>query len=94
MRKKTGILLLLICFMLSTIGCGSNLPFEYRYTSANAVEITYQGKLYRLNRFGPKTRAPFDYAFESDGDLDIRIGGKTWDIDSPYDLDRPEKPLQ
>ena len=73
------------------IGCGQDLPFEYRYLSANQVQIRYQEKVYDLQRFGPKINTPFDYAFEPDGDLDITIAGKTYDIDSPYDIDKPKK---
>ncbi len=43
--------------------------------------------MYRLKRFGPKVSTPFEYRFESDGDLDITVAGKTYDIDSPYDID-------
>lgn len=72
-------------------GCGGDKPFEYRYNSANSVDISYKGRLYRLNRFGPRVSTPFEYQFESDGDLDITIAGKTYDIDSPYDIDSSKK---
>lgn len=90
MGRKTGTLLILICFIIAAAGCGGSLPFEYRYTSDSTVEIKYQGKTYRLNRFAAKIPAPFEYEFESDGDLDITIQGKTYDIDSPYDVDKPK----
>ncbi len=77
-------------FFLLTIGCGQDLPFEYRYLSANVVQIQYMDQLYELNRFGVKIDAPFDYEFESDGDLDVMIAGKRYDIDSPYDIDKPK----
>ncbi len=77
-------------FFLSTIGCGQDLPFEYRYLSANLVQIEYMGKVYELNRFGQTINAPFEYEFESDGDLDLVIAGKRYDIDSPYDIDKPK----
>ncbi len=73
------------------LGCGQDLPFEYRYRSPNLVEVNFQGKTYQLNRFGPSAPTPFEFAFEPDGDVDIRIGGKTYDIDSPYDIDKPKK---
>ncbi len=76
---------------VSLTGCGSDLPFEYRYTSANSVQIRYQDRTYTLNRFGPKLNTPFEYEFESDGDIDITIAGKTYDIDSPYDIDSSKK---
>ena len=68
-------------------GCGQDRPFDYQYLSANQVRVDYSGKSYVLNRFGPRVNTPFEYAFEADGDLDVTIGGKTWDIDSPYDID-------
>ena len=43
-----------------------------------------------LDRYGAKKDTPFEYQFESDGDLDITIAGKTYDIDSPYDIDKPK----
>ena len=52
-----------------------------------SVDISYKGKLYRLKRFGHRVSTPFEYRFESDGDLDITVAGKTYDIDSPYDID-------
>lgn len=82
---------LTILFLISTLGCGSNLPFEYRYLSANTVQIKYREKLYELERFGEQADTPFDYEFESDGDLDIFIAGKLYEIESPYDLDMPKK---
>ena len=88
-RAAIGGVLWLAVF--SFLGCGRDLPFEYRYLSANVVRITYLEKVYELNRFGKKPNVPFDYAFEPDGDLDITIAGKTYDIDSPYDMDKPKK---
>ncbi len=64
-------------------GCGGDLPFEYRYLSANLVQINYLDKVYELERFGEKIDAPFNYEFEPDGDLDIFIAGKAYDIDKP-----------
>ncbi|MCG8688836.1 MAG: hypothetical protein MI892_28460 [Desulfobacterales bacterium] len=85
---KTGaVIFLIIVFM----GCGRNLPFEYRYLSPSSVEITYQGQKYLLNQYGDSASTPFDYSFESDGDLDIRIEGKDYEIDSPYDVDKKKK---
>lgn len=73
-------------------GCASEpLPFEARYTSPDSVIVTYQGQKYVLNRYADKVQAPFDYEFEDDGDLDLRIGGKVYDIDSPYDIDIDKK---
>lgn len=74
---------------LGISGCGGEeLPFTYRYRSASVVEIGYMGKSYVLQQFGTRTPTPFEYAFESDGDLDITIGGKSYDLDSPYDRDK------
>lgn len=84
-------LIVAIGFLVSIFGCGQDLPFEYQYLSANQVQIKYQGQEYVLNRWGGKVSAPFDYEFESDGDLDIMIGGKVYDIDSPYDIDKSKK---
>ncbi len=91
-RVAVNVVVGLVCLSLGLFtGCGkSKLPFQYRYVSANGVEITYQGRVYSLERYGPKIQAPFDYEFESDGDLDITINGRTYDIDSPYDLDKPK----
>ena len=85
-KYMSAVLTLVILFW----GCGENLPFAYRYLSANQVQIEYQGNTYHLNRFGPKSNTPFKYRFEPDGDLDIMIAGKTFDIDSPYDIDSPK----
>lgn len=82
---------LTIFTILSTMGCGQGLPFEYHYTSANTVQIKYLGKVYKLNRYGSKIDTPFEYQFEPDGDIDITIEGKTYDIDSPYDIDKKNK---
>ena len=87
--KKITCLILASLFFFTA--CGRDLPFEYKYLSAAQVQITYEGKTYLLNRFGPETDTPFDYAFEDDGDLDVTIDGKTWYIDSPYDIDKPKK---
>lgn len=89
MKKRIALVTTLITFLF--MGCGQDLPFEYRYTSANTVQIKYMNSFYELNRFGPRTNTPFQYAFEPDGDLDITIAGKTYDIDSPYDIDTKKK---
>ncbi len=89
MIKKIIVSVLSFLFFI-TAGCGEDLPFEYKYTSANVVMIKYKGSIYELDRFGMKTAAPFTYRFEPDGDLDIMIDGKVYDIDSPYDLDKPK----
>lgn len=89
-KKKVSGFIVLVAMVVG-IGCGQDLPFEYRYISANTVQIQYMEKVYELQRFGGKVNAPFDYVFESDGDLDITIAGKTYDIDSPYDIDKPKK---
>jgi len=80
----------LALFFFITTGCGQDLPFEYRYLSANLVQIKYLDKVYELNRYGDNNAVPFKFQFESDGDLDITISGKTYDIDSPYDIDKPK----
>lgn len=72
-------------------GCGSDQPFSARYTSPNRVIITYQEKQYTLNRYGISTAVPFAYRFEEDGDLDLTIGGKLYEVDSPYDYDKDKK---
>lgn len=85
-----GMLATILAFTFLAAGCGQDMPFDYKYLSANQVRVDYSGKSYLLNRFGPRVNTPFDYAFEADGDLDITIGGKTWDLDSPYDIDKPK----
>ncbi len=77
-------------FLVSIVGCGQDLPFEYQYLSANTVQIKYQGQDYMLSRSGSQINTPFEYEFEPDGDLDILVDGKRYDIDSPYDLDKPK----
>ena len=80
----------LLTGMLFVTGC-DNRPFKAKYTSANSVNINYQGKTYTLKRFGPKSKTPFQYSFESDGDLDLVINGREYEVDSPYDRDRKKK---
>lgn len=89
MKKKIIVLISVLLFLI-TVGCGEDLPFEYRYLSASVVRINYMGAQYHLNRYGSKTDTPFEYEFESDGDIDITISGKIYDIDSPYDIDKPK----
>lgn len=89
--KKAMLSMVVGLTMISILGCGQDLPFEYRYLSANTVEIKYLDHLYQLDRFGQRADVPFDYEFESDGDLDIVIGGKEYEIESPYDIDKPKK---
>ncbi len=89
--KKMVHWLIFLIIALALPGCGGDLPFEYRYLSASVVQINYLDKVYELDRFGDKIDAPFTYEFESDGDLDIVIAGKAYDIDSPYDIDKPKK---
>ncbi|MCI5146973.1 MAG: hypothetical protein D3923_15985 [Candidatus Electrothrix sp. AR3] len=89
--KKTLYILVITSFV-SLSGCGPDLPFEANYTSKNRVVITYQGKQYALERYGiPMQQAPFTYRFEKDGDLDLTLNGQTYDIDSPYDIDKKKK---
>lgn len=85
MGKKIIIWISTFVFIFA-MGCGQDLPFEYRYISANLVQIKYMDSVYELNRYGTKTDGPFEYQFEPDGDLDIIIAGKTYEIDSPYDI--------
>lgn len=85
--SKSGLTLMTVLFLM---GCSQDLPFEYRYLSRDVVQIQYQGNIYQLNRLGRKVPAPFDYQFESDGDIDITVDGKTYDIDSPFDIDKPK----
>ncbi|MCI5131451.1 MAG: hypothetical protein D3904_07970 [Candidatus Electrothrix sp. EH2] len=75
-------------------GCGSDLPFSAKYTSPNQVIITYQGKLYTLNRYGIPASTPFKYRFENDGDLDLNINGEVYEVDSPYDRDKKKKKIK
>ncbi len=89
-KKITGNLTLLVSVLL-IFGCGQDLPFDYKFVSANTVQINYMDKVYELDRYGPKLNTPFEYQFESDGDLDIMIAGESYDIDSPYDIDKPKK---
>ncbi|MCG8616319.1 MAG: hypothetical protein MI802_08890 [Desulfobacterales bacterium] len=89
-RRYTAVVISFFILIALVSGCGQDLPFEYKYLSATKVRIDYQGNSYHLDRFGPKQNTPFSYAFESDGDLDITIAGKTYDIDSPYDIDKPK----
>lgn len=82
---------LMALILVAGFGCGQDLPFEYRYLSANKVQVKYLEKIWELDRYGTKLNAPFDYEFESDGDLDITVAGKTYEIESPYDIDKPKK---
>lgn len=84
---KSAVMVMSVLFLMA---CGQDLPFEYRYLSRDIVQIQYQGKMYQLNRLGQRVPTPFDYQFEPDGDIDIRIDGKTYDIDSPFDIDKPK----
>ncbi|MEN8141611.1 MAG: hypothetical protein ABFR97_10350 [Thermodesulfobacteriota bacterium] len=74
-------------------GCSSEPPpFTARYLSPNLVEVDYQGTKYNLDRSAPQeAETPFSYSFEEDGDLDIVINGKSYEVDSPYDIDRPKR---
>jgi len=98
-RKKFYILALASVFFLLA-GCGKSSNdfrtfgrdtegkvMKYRYLSADTVEIMVAGVVYPLTMDGPRVRTPFGYEFEDDGDIDIRVGGKIYDIDSPYDYD-------
>lgn len=49
MEKIAGNLVLLAS-VLWISGCGQDLPFDYRYQSANVVQIKYMGKVYELER--------------------------------------------
>lgn len=93
MKGKT-ILALGIGLGMFLAGCGSERPFSARYTSPNQVIITYQGKQYTLNRYGIAASVPFAYRFEDDGDLDLTIGGKLYEVDSPYDKDKDKKKVK
>ncbi|WPD24805.1 MAG: hypothetical protein Q3M24_14130 [Candidatus Electrothrix aestuarii] len=93
MKGKT-ILALGIGLGIFLTSCGSERPFSARYTSPNQVIITYQGKQYTLNRYGIAASVPFAYRFEDDGDLDLTIGGKLYEVDSPYDRDKDKKKVK
>lgn len=72
-----------------TLGCNQEkLPFTAKYISPNQVLVTFQGRQHTLNRYGPATQVPFQYRFEPDGDLNLFINGRTYDVDSPYDIKR------
>ena len=89
--KKMMLSMVVGITMISVLGCGQDMPFEYRYLSANTVQIKYLDQVYQLDRFGERVDAPFNYEFESDGDLDIVLAGKKYEIESPYDIDKPKK---
>ncbi len=87
-------IMLVTCLVMIFSGCENKYekpPFGYRYTSANLVQIAYLGTTYELSRYGTNPDTPFKFQFEGDGDLDITINGKTYDIDSPYDIDIKKK---
>ena len=92
LRRGCLAVLLTVCLFISS-GC-DNRPFKAHYTSADTVEVSYQGKSYLLNRYGAKTKTPFSYSFESDGDLDLNINGREYEVDSPYDRDSKKKPVK
>ncbi|MEN8189722.1 MAG: hypothetical protein ABFS19_07735 [Thermodesulfobacteriota bacterium] len=87
---RTVIILLSFVFLFS--GCSTEKrPFTTKYTSKDSVEVTYQGKAYHLNRLAPAIKTPFSYEFEADGDLNLVVNGKSYEIDSPYDVDKKKK---
>jgi hypothetical protein len=89
MCRKMTIAGFVVCSLFLTLSCSQeNRPFQAKYLSPNQVLITYQGKQYTLNRYGVSAQTPFQYRFEPDGDLDLFIGGSSYDVDSPYDIDR------
>ena len=72
-------------------GCGDGRPFDAKYNSPTQVVITYQGRQYVLNQYGPPVQTPFRYQFEDDGDLDLIVEGQEYEVDSPYDIDKKKK---
>lgn len=97
---KKLLLVLIFAFIssifLSACGGGGEREFEeegplkYRFLSSAKVEVVYGGKTYMMNRYGDND-VPFRYDFEDDGDLNIYIGGRSYDLDSPYDIEYKKK---